>query len=368
MAHRATAVLVTEQESTASRLVELTEGSQIHVLGATGFTDRGKRKVAKRPPDVVLVDGNTDADVYLPFIRDLAPRCPGSAIVLLSDDADITVMARAAISGFTAACPPHLPQAALIRALLDCKEGRPPEPGAAFERVRGALGRPPAPDATLSDSDLRTRALACHQMGLDASDIALFLSASSERIRTVFPTTPADSGAKSANTQSRLTGRLSSGGLVGAIPQLFEPEKIRAYGRLAAVLLCAYAAWSVISWLRSPAPLIAVRGEVSFHGSPLERGEIEFAPKSGGPAQRRSASIVGGLFELPSHRGLIPKRQYAIKINGYLPTGRTYDNAEGSEPSPEYDQVIPPSFNTQSSLTLDTSGLSVTKELTLDIP
>ena len=85
------------------------------------------------------------------------------------------------------------------------------------------------------------------------------------------------------------------------------------------LLYCGSALWGPL-FPRSERTY-AVQGSVTFQGSPLENGEIEFEPLPGA-AQSRTATIKGGTFALQAREGLPRGKTYVLRIRGYRKTGK----------------------------------------------
>ena len=188
-----TAVIVTNDESMADRIRGLTSGSQVAVLGHTAYTPRGVRKILKNPPHLVLCDGSAGEGLYAPYARNISPPKSRSLVVLLSSQADVAVLARAAVAGVSAVIPPLLPQTQLVDSLTKIAEGAAPDSGTAFERIREELGIPfgktsqaPSLDRRSDQRDLAER---CLRLGLSEAETATFLRVDVADIRRLEPTT-----------------------------------------------------------------------------------------------------------------------------------------------------------------------------------
>jgi hypothetical protein len=110
-------------------------------------------------------------------------------------------------------------------------------------------------------------------------------------------------------------------------------------------------------------PRVAVSGNVSFDGSPLPAGRIQFQPIGTEPAPMAVADIEGGRFSIDRSGGPSPGK-YRVMI-----TSRTTPKIQrGEEPGgavrPETEK-IPKQYNAQSKIEVD-----ITPEgpLTLDFP
>jgi hypothetical protein len=65
----------------------------------------------------------------------------------------------------------------------------------------------------------------------------------------------------------------------------------------------------------NPQGRVAVRGEVTFDGKPLEQGSILFSSVSGTtPMVATGSPIRNGKFSLPAEKGLIPDQTYSVQF------------------------------------------------------
>lgn len=128
-----------------------------------------------------------------------------------------------------------------------------------------------------------------------------------------------------------------------------------------------FVAWSALAWFFSPPSPVAVRGSLAYQGTPVEQGEIEFAPAPGEQAQRHSIKVEHGTFLLPATQGLLRDRKYVVKAKAYRKTGKVYENAAGSDPVDEYEQYLPSRYNSESQISFVADRASVAKGLDLDL-
>ena len=95
-------------------------------------------------------------------------------------------------------------------------------------------------------------------------------------------------------------------------------------------------------------PMAKVEGEVKFNGEPIEKGSIVFVPSDGkGPTA--GGEITNGQFSV-----LVPPGPRRIEIRSSKVVGKrkAYDTPD----SPTFDiteELIPPVYNSQSTLTKD---------------
>ena len=135
---------------------------------------------------------------------------------------------------------------------------------------------------------------------------------------------------------------------------------------LAIVMLPTYGLWCAMAWLFAAAAPVTVRGSLSYQGSLVEQGEVEFAPAPGENAQRHSTLVEHGKFLLPASQGLLRNKKYVVRAKAYRKTGRLYKNAPGGEPSEEYEQYLPARYNSESELTFVADRALAAKGLDLD--
>jgi hypothetical protein len=65
----------------------------------------------------------------------------------------------------------------------------------------------------------------------------------------------------------------------------------------------------------NPQGRVAVRGEVTFDGKPLEQGSILFSSVAGTtPMVATGSLITNGKFSLPAEKGLIPDQTYSVRF------------------------------------------------------
>ncbi|MEZ6089452.1 MAG: hypothetical protein R3C05_15775 [Pirellulaceae bacterium] len=89
-----------------------------------------------------------------------------------------------------------------------------------------------------------------------------------------------------------------------------------------------------------------IKGTVTFKGSPLDQGTIQFTPKSGGTFG--AAEIVNGQYEIPVAGGLSPGT-YEVRVSSGDPTVPASDPLPG-ESGPPATERIPPEFNAKTTL------------------
>lgn len=97
--------------------------------------------------------------------------------------------------------------------------------------------------------------------------------------------------------------------------------------------------------------LIAVEGNVSFDGQPVEQGSIVFEPADGkGPTA--GGKIEGGGYKLSGDEGVVPGEK-VVRITAVRKTGRQVEAGPPSPPGTMVDEIeryIPPNYNANSTL------------------
>lgn len=94
---------------------------------------------------------------------------------------------------------------------------------------------------------------------------------------------------------------------------------------------------------------VHVWGEVSFNGTRIEQGEIEFKPIDGTSGPTTGGSISAGRYDVPENVGPLSGGTYLVSISGYAKLGRKIQVAPGQYVD-ALDNLIPEQFNRQSTL------------------
>jgi hypothetical protein len=101
----------------------------------------------------------------------------------------------------------------------------------------------------------------------------------------------------------------------------------------------------------------ALTGKVTFNGSPVDGGTISFIPPDE-DTRPCGATIVAGQYAIPEAQGA-NEAQYRVEIRWLKPTGKQHkDDQDTGEMIDEVEQVIPATYNDQSTLTADVSASS----------
>lgn len=143
-------------------------------------------------------------------------------------------------------------------------------------------------------------------------------------------------------------------------------KRLAATGALAGLVLCTYLLARALMLPSGPV-LLAVRGTAVFEGKPIEAGTVVFEPEEGAEGQRRVAQITKGVFTLTKPEGLVRDGTYVMRVSAFQKTGSRYINANMGESLDAYEQIIPPSFNTNSTLTIKATRSAVATPVTLDL-
>jgi hypothetical protein len=104
---------------------------------------------------------------------------------------------------------------------------------------------------------------------------------------------------------------------------------------------------------------LAVQGEVSFDGQPIQAGEIVFVPVDGTKGPSAFAAIREGRYAIAEKWGLRPVGVYLVRITAYTKTGRIERNPvdRGGLPVEVTENLIPEMYNSQSTLTVRVAEL-----------
>ena len=87
---------------------------------------------------------------------------------------------------------------------------------------------------------------------------------------------------------------------------------------------------------------LIVKGEVTFKGSKLSNGNIQFFPLEAGKGESAGTMIKDGSYEIPSVHGLIPGK-YKVVISCAEEVKNPPINFKGSSPPTE--EKLPPQFS-----------------------
>jgi hypothetical protein len=95
-----------------------------------------------------------------------------------------------------------------------------------------------------------------------------------------------------------------------------------------------------------------VRGEVSYDGRPVERGQIEFSPVDNTPGPSAIAAIDAGRYEVSAKWGLRSEGVYRVRILAYKRTNKKEPNRvdRGGPPIDVEENFLPPNYNSESTL------------------
>jgi hypothetical protein len=103
----------------------------------------------------------------------------------------------------------------------------------------------------------------------------------------------------------------------------------------------------------NPQGRVALRGEVTLDGKPLEHGEILFSSIAGStPAVSTGSPIKNGTFSLPAKQGLIPDQTYSVLFRSIEVITDTQEETEEikNQSGIPYKtrNLIPPKYGTKS--------------------
>ena len=105
---------------------------------------------------------------------------------------------------------------------------------------------------------------------------------------------------------------------------------------------------------RNPLGRLAVSGNVTLNGQPLEQGNIAFEPTDRQNGVASGTNIKDGTFSVPTEKGL-PPGTYVVRIYSAVhpKTGPAEDAAGGTGDIGPAVQIIPPEYNTRSEQTVE---------------
>jgi hypothetical protein len=116
----------------------------------------------------------------------------------------------------------------------------------------------------------------------------------------------------------------------------------------------------------NPQGRVAIRGEVTFDGKPLEQGSITFSSLPGiTPVVSTGTSIENGSFSLPAAHGLIPGQEYGVQFSSIEKIPDKQEKTPARQPKKQINSstnpveeriptrnIIPPQYNSQSKETV----------------
>jgi hypothetical protein len=105
---------------------------------------------------------------------------------------------------------------------------------------------------------------------------------------------------------------------------------------------------------------VRVEGTVTLDGEPVDGGSISFFQGSGPGSDKGNAPILGGKYVIAGDRARnLAPGSYSVQIYWIQRLAKAGLNAASADTSPAVKQLIPPQYNTKSTLTRDlTPGLN----------
>lgn len=114
----------------------------------------------------------------------------------------------------------------------------------------------------------------------------------------------------------------------------------------------------------NPQGRLAVSGNVTFEGQPLDHGTIQFTPIEGEAGVGTGAMIQNGAYSLEAHQGL-PPGKYRVRIFSGEQAGGAVEEMPGmSEEAPK--ERIPAEYNMESNLEADVSAGNTSFDFNLE--
>lgn len=125
----------------------------------------------------------------------------------------------------------------------------------------------------------------------------------------------------------------------------------------------------VFSGCGKPASM-RVWGQVTWEGKPVEGGSIVFSPVEDTPGPSTGANIVDGKYDVAEKGGPRPAGVYRVEITGVKKTGKkiTPPKSEGNQLVDELAPLIPPEYNTRSTLKVTISLDPKQNEIDFNLP
>jgi hypothetical protein len=112
----------------------------------------------------------------------------------------------------------------------------------------------------------------------------------------------------------------------------------------------------------NPQGRLAIEGEITLGGKPVDSGSIEFEPVGSQTERTQSGSTVnGGKYSIPAPQGLVAG-EYRVRITVMEEVpGSRVDDPDPMKSKVEYRDIAPPNFGaaTEQKVTVTTSGKQV---------
>lgn len=106
-----------------------------------------------------------------------------------------------------------------------------------------------------------------------------------------------------------------------------------------------------------------MQGKVTLDGEPVTLGNIIFLPTAGS-GTKASAAIEQGTYVIPATDKLAPG-SYRVEISWHKPTGRKVASADPGIMIDETREVVPPKYNSDSTLKVDIGSGKVEQDFAL---
>ena len=98
---------------------------------------------------------------------------------------------------------------------------------------------------------------------------------------------------------------------------------------------------------------LPLKGEVSFDGTPVKWGYVQFSPMPGTSGPKMGADIKDGSYEIATARGLF-SGEYRVEIQAWERTDKvSRDPVTGEKIEGGVRQLLPPKYNVKSELTVE---------------
>lgn len=96
-----------------------------------------------------------------------------------------------------------------------------------------------------------------------------------------------------------------------------------------------------------------IRGTVTFDGTPVKKGYIQFSPMPGTQSPTTGANIVDGKYEVRASKGLF-EGKFQVDIKEWRETEKkTRDLVTGESINAGIEQALPSKYNAKTELTVE---------------
>jgi hypothetical protein len=103
---------------------------------------------------------------------------------------------------------------------------------------------------------------------------------------------------------------------------------------------------------------VRVEGSITFDGKPLAEGKITLTPMDNTQGGSFAGEIKQGKYEIPKENGPLVDGTYKVEISALAKQGKSLPNVvdPGGAPLAVFEELIPPTYNRDSTLSLKASA------------